>query len=242
MNFIYTGEIYNFTKSSTMWAILIGILVLIVVISLIISAVKKNYGIFAGTFAICIIFIFISIMGFLYPISGLDYKHEKEVLEQYNYTYDNFSGAFTNRNNIFYKKGNDNYYLICKNKDNCNAYEITDLLKKAIKIDSMGIENINEIAIKIDNSITIVKDQKIMNIQIKDNSIYYDVTTNKEYLDKDKKEVNDLPDLIEFNLDFELSETDEQILIYNIFNTSIEEFEVSHDNYKLRYEKKVSIN
>lgn len=242
MNLVYTAEIYNFTKSSTMWAILLAILILIVVISLLISIKRKYYGIFAGTFAICIGFIFISIMGFFYPISALDYKDEKELLDYYNYKYDKYSGAYINDTIIFYKKGKDNYYLICKNYDKCDSFEIADMLKKSINIGFTGIEKLNNLTLERKTEITVIKDQNTMTISNKNNSIYYYISTNKEYLDKEKKEVNDLPNSIEFNSDKELEYVEEYSLILSVFSKYNDDFEYTFENGKIRYEEKVSVD
>lgn len=244
MNYISLLTIYNFTKSSVMWMIIIGILVMIVAISIFISIARKSWAHFGATTAITIPFLFISIMGCIYPLPGTDYTNvEKNATMTLSMEYNKMSGAFENDSLVFYKKQTSN--IICKDANTCNSYFIFPFTYEYMRLDMYDIDVLMDLLkmVKKNSTITVVKDSKKLMVtkNEKEKTIKFEVDLREHYYDKEQKEKDEALDSLELSKSEELTDEVIEKAIMLLFEKSIDDFDISNGQDTIKYTIKADL-
>ena len=238
MNYVSLLRVYNFTKSSTMWIYVLSFIVLIIILSIVISIAKKNFGWFGATLALAIPFLFIGIMGFRHPLPGTFYtENEKAVVSSLFMTYNNMEGAYKSDNLIFYKS--QTYNIICMERYDCYSKEVAKIAKMYIDVDEMIIDLIKELQEKVkkNSTITIVKDQKRLMATYNEDTheTIFEIDLREHYFDKDKKEKDEAVDSLEIVVDEEFPPEYCKVIVEVLFVKTFDNFEIIKDGDTIKY-------
>ena len=244
-------EIYNYGSTVYVWYMWITIIIIILALTALISKITKHWGIFAIPAGILVPVLIICIIGSFNTENsgGFDLDDRKEISSLGFLSYNKHNGSYENGDLHLFANYDPNigrtYKFIDKCSGECNLDNHSAILKVLInkKIDlkfinyylmSYTLNTNNDANIKFnvnEKGVTISYDRET-------NTIEYNVDYRERFYDKDEKEPvirDDEVTIVHFD---DYDSTLDELIIQDIFNEEIDNFEVTTVNDTYTYKRK----